>query len=186
MTGLKPARTTKGAAMLLDFKSAVRHVFADHTMYTSELIVASLPKKKADANSVATRLMRNPDDIKNLLSPIISAALADELKDAFTEHLTLAASTLPLVEVGAEVATKTAVAALYAQGDDVATLLSEINPTMLPLVDIKEQFLTHNKYVVQLVVLRKKSDYTEYIRILDIYRAHMDRFADMLYFALSC
>lgn len=183
--GEKLARTSKGAAMLLDLKCALRRVFTEHTVYTSSLIVASLPELNSRyAKAVTTRILMNPADIAALLRPIIEPALAGDIEAAFTEHLKLAAATFkPIREHDGE-ATEVAVDALVEQGNLVALYLSAINPHVIPIEEAEEEFRQHNLYVAELATLREQEKYEQYVEVYDTYRAHMDGLSDLIYAAL--
>lgn len=181
----KLARTSKGAALLVDLKCALRRVFGEHTMYTSNLIVASLPtKNEGYAAAVATRLLQNPADIAKLLHPVLETEYADNIEAAFTEHLKLAAACLDPVRDHNKKQTEAAVKALLEQGNDVADLLSALNPRNIPDTVAREEFRQHNMFVVELANLREKEEYEEYVVVLDAYRAHMDGLSDLIYAAL--
>lgn len=181
----KPPRTKTGGALLADLKVALRRVFTEHTWYTSDLIVASLPDLKADDSSIITkRILQNPIDIGNLLRSMINPDIADEVEEAFTQHLKLAAAALESVRKGDNNAIKKSVNNLIEQGNTVAEVLSDINPEFLSMERLAEEFKTHNEFVVELATLRANKQHAKYIEIFDAYRAHMDRFSDLLYAGL--
>lgn len=162
-------------------QSALWSTLDDHTLYTSWLITASLPNPQPDATEIATRLLENPSDIRAVIEPIVGTELADEIEDAFAEHLKLAAETLPPVQAGDTTAINSAVATLYRQGDTVANFVSQINPSLLPFEMVSKEFRTHNEYVVELATLRNSRRYTDYIKVFDSYRQHMKRLSDAIY-----
>lgn len=179
-----PSETPLGSAMLMDMKASIRKVFTDHAVYTNWLILDSLPNLNSEAVTATTnRLLQNPTDIGNLLTPIVGKSKSLRVEHLFTEHLKLAAKILTLINTKQSI-DKT-VADFYKNGDEVAEGLSELNPTKLGLAYAKKLMHDHNEHVVQLVTIRTKKDYTGYIRRYDVYYKHILMFADSIYEALT-
>lgn len=179
----KYIKTKVGRAMLLDMKSALRKIFTDHAVYTNWLILESLPiKNNSDKflNSVVTRLLQNPSDIANLIQPIVGTTVASKVEKLFTEHLKLAAATLEPARNEMLKDLDTAIKLFYANGEEIGTLLGQINSYKLSGEDGRKLMQGHNEYVVKLVSKRKDLDDT-YTVTYDEYYKHMLMFSDILY-----
>lgn len=181
MTG----RTDVGNAMLMDYKSALRSVLTDHAVYTSLLIIESLPVNQPDSQFVAERLLKNPKDIRNLVEPIIGEAKGKVVEDLFTEHLTLAAGCLTYIRNGDNNEVQNYINKFFANGEQIAAALSSLNPAKLDYETAKTTMYEHNKFVVELAMLRKEQKYGEYITKYDVYYKHILMFADTLNKALA-
>jgi hypothetical protein len=180
----KLAVTPMGTALMTDVKAALRKLFDDHVDYTNLVIMESVPMLNPYAKDFIGRLLKNPTDIANLLVQIKGVPLAAEIKEAFTEHLKLAAATLEPVRNGNGVATE-AVKKFKNQGNILAGALSKINPVKLPLTFSLQLVNEHNDFVVKLVTLRATKKPREFIETLDMYRKHAMMWADAIYEALT-
>jgi hypothetical protein len=153
-------------------------------VYTSWLITESLPILQPDNTAIATRLMKNPVDIGNLLDPVIGREEASSVRDLFTEHLELAAGALEPVRNNTTNLVNIAVHKLYSQGDRVGEALHNLNPNKLIKDYAIDMMRQHNEFVVKLAQLRANNEYVEYIETFDEYYKHMLMFSDMIYEAL--
>ncbi len=181
----KLSQTPIGNALLADLKSSLRKVFSDHAWYTSWLIVESVPVLQPDNQIVAKRLLKNSDDIANLLSYIIGQHRAQEIGLLFRNHLLLAVAALEPVRNGQTQLVNEAVQKFYAQGDLVGTGLHNLNQHKLSEPYAIRMMRQHNEYVVQLATLRQKRDYENYVKTFDEYYKHMLQFSDMVYETLT-
>lgn len=172
-----------GSALMVDMKAALRFVFTDHANYTSWLIVETLPKQTAAAESVGTRLMKNPRDINMGLRDIIGHENGDMLENLFREHLTLAANLLGLLLADQDV---TATAhKFFENGNVIGEILNHLNPQKISLEHAQMMMKEHNTYVIKLAKLRKAEEYVKYVLTYDEYFAHMMKFSDAVYELLT-
>ena len=167
-----------------DFKTILKRVFTDHAVYTSLLIMQSVPTLQPDASVITERLLLNPKDIRNLLEPFLGSKIGMQLEEAFTQHLKLAAGTLEPLRLGKKREVQDAVNKLVDQGVKVGTLLGSINPSKLSTAVAIKEFETHNNFVVELATLRSQGKYIEYINLYDIYFDHMMGLSDLITIAL--
>lgn len=181
----KRSATPTGSSLLIDLKAVLRKVFTDHAVYTSWLIVESLPINQPNAGFVTERLLQNPADIRTVLEPIIGSTGGAAVEDLFANHLKLAAAALGPVRSGDTSGTQKAVEAFYAQGDQVGLALHNLNPAKLSLEYAVSMMKQHNEYVVKLATLRQQQSYQEYIKTFDEYYKHMLIFSDMVYETLT-
>lgn len=177
-----------GSALLVDMKAALRKMFTDHAVYTSWLVQTSSctnivqgPIKETDA--VTTRLLKNPSDISTLLSPIIGKDKGSELSSLFTEHLTLAASTLSLAIQKKPLGTS--LTKFYANGDKLGAFLGTFNTTKLSPKYAMSLMKQHNDHVIKLVTLRGEGKYQDYVTEYDEYYKHILTMSDAIYESLT-
>ena len=167
-----------------DFRLAMRRIFTDHAVYTSLLIMQSVPVLQQDADEIAARLLENPSHIRFLLEPFLGVEVGIKIEEAFTQHLKLAASALEPVRLNRTRETQAAVNKLLEQGTLVGSLLGSINPLKFPENKAIEEFNTHNNFVVKLATLRSQGNYKEFISTYDIYFNHMMEMSDTITVAL--
>ena len=176
----------KATELPVDLRSAVRVIFTEHAVYTSYLILESLPTLDPDAavvKALTERLLRNPHDMADLLAPKVGVTNATNVQQVFTKHLELAAATLEPARLGDTDKLTGAVTAFVTQGNDVARVLYSLNPSKLPLADMEKEMTTHNNLVVQLVTFRSKRN-ADYWSLYDFYYSHLLFLADTIYQAL--
>ena len=167
-----------------DFKTSMRRVFTDHAVYTSDVIKESVPILQPDADENTNRLLENPADIRFLMEPFLGSVIGQQIQDLFTQHLKLAAATLEPARNGRANELQRAIDELLTQGIKIGQLLGSINPNKLNVNNAIIEFETHNQFVVQLVSLRSKDMYQEYIDTYDIYFNHMMQLSDTITNAL--
>lgn len=179
----KPNFHPIGSALMVDMKAALRSVFTDHAVYTSWLIVEKLPDDFPSSKFVATRLLRNPKDINDLLKYVIGENNGKLLEDLFTEHLTLAAGLLDLLLTNQSV--EKAVDKFLANGDKIGSFFHSFSPEKITLKWAQQLMRDHNNFVINLATLRKNENWEEYIETYDRYFAHMMMFSDNIYELLT-
>lgn len=94
------------------------------TRFVVQDIVFSNPNTDADVQ----RLLRNPVDFANALSPFYGNAIAFEFKDLFTSHLTIAAELVKASKVGDSRKADIERKKWYQNASEIAEFLSKINP----------------------------------------------------------
>ena len=104
--------------------------------------------------------------------------LGDSLTNALVRHIELAG------KMAGEPITKN-VEAFIRQGDDIARILSAINPKFLPVRDAQTEMRTHTNHVVTLYTILKEGRFSDEIVELDAYYNHVLSLADAMYALLS-
>jgi len=161
-----------------DFKANLRQVFTDHGVFTSQLIISSVPIVQPDSDSFKNKLLQNPTDIRVAIEPFVGVETALAVQNLFTEHLVLAATALEPVRNGDSVAIAAAVNNLLEQGDKVGAALGSVNPAKLSPQDAIDNMRTHNTFVAKLATLRQEGQYDEYVRVYTEYFNHLMGLSD--------
>lgn len=171
-----------------DFRVTMRRIFTDHAVYTSLLIIQSVPKLEPDADITAKRLLENPVHLRAVLQPFLGPAAGQQVENLFSQHLKIAASALGPARMGNQREITAKVNELLEQGKEVGKLLGSINPIKLSPATAIAEFTTHNQYVAKLATLRSQRKYQEYIDTYDDYFNHMMALSDTVTMALprSC
>jgi hypothetical protein len=108
--------------------SAFRDLWVDHIIYTRNFIisyVAGLP----DTNIIATRLLKNQEDIGNAIKPFYGVAAGTKLTDLLKGHIMGAAALLKAAKTGNTTGANIAEKRWYENADQIAGFLASANPT---------------------------------------------------------
>ena len=156
---------------------AIRNLWIHHVIYTKLYIDSVLHETDpANSSAILKRLLDNQHEIGAEANKYVN--LGDSLTDALVQHIKLAG------KMAAEPITKN-VDAFILQGDDIARILSAINPRILPLRDAQTEMRTHTHHVVELYIILKEGRYSDEIVELDAYYNHVLSLADAMYALLS-
>jgi len=125
----KPAQPLSGgiggAAQRLN--NLMRLLWEQHVYWTRMAIVSTafgLP----DAEAVTNRLLRNPKDFESALRQYYGKDIAAKFAELFTSHLTIAAELVDAAKADNSAAAADAEKRWYANADQIAAFLGEINP----------------------------------------------------------
>jgi hypothetical protein len=179
--GAPAATTSANAATKMqkeEFRTAMRKLWEDHITYTRNYIisaVAGLP----DTDAVATRLMRNQDDIGAAIKPYYGNAAGDKLAALLRDHITIATEVVKAAKGGDKAQLDGAQAKWSANGKDIATFLSGANPNWKK-ADLEAMLQRHLDLTSGEVVGRLHQDWPADIQSYDEGHAHMLKFADVL------
>jgi hypothetical protein len=149
-----------------DFHDAMRKLWEDHITWT-RLYIVSFAAGLPDADAVATRLLKNQDDIGNAIRPVYGNDAADKLTQLLKDHITGAVDLLKAAKAGDTAATKTASDKWYANADDIATFLNSANPDNWPLDDLKNEMKMHLDLTLAEATAHLKGDSTADIKAYD-------------------
>jgi len=111
-------------AMLQD---GMRKLWADHVLYTREYIneaVAGAPS----APATLTRLLRNQEDIGNVIAPYYGAAAGTKLTELLKQHIAIAGELVAAAKVGDNAKVTNADLRWHQNASDIAGFLASANP----------------------------------------------------------
>jgi len=162
----------------LCLNNLIRMLWEQHSAWTRMTII-SIAEGLADEQATTQRLLRNPGDISAIFSCYYGKQIAECLKNLLTDHLVLAAELVKAVKAGDTAAAAEIEKRWYANGEQIATFLSRINPywtreTMLNMWRI------HLDQVKAQAVARLNHDYTRDIFYYDQGELHLLEMADQL------
>lgn len=92
------------------------------------MTIISIAEGLADEEQVTRRLLRNPTDIAKVFQSFYGEEVANSLNNLITAHLVIAAQLVKAAKAGNTPAVASIDARWYANADEIATLLSSINP----------------------------------------------------------
>lgn len=163
-----------------DLRVAFRKLWSEHAIYTKFFIISVLAGIP-DADLLATRLLKNQDDIGDFLKPYIGENKGNQLAQALKSHILAAANVIVAVRDGNQAAIDAAIITLFINSNQVATFISSLDPCKLPFNVIKAHFDQHNQFVIDMTIARKNGNFAEDIRLFDLYYAQILHFADLLF-----
>jgi hypothetical protein len=176
----------KITALQVDMSAALRKLFTDHAHYTSEVMVAIVFRQpEARTEAVLTRLLRNQVDIGDQLEPIIGPERSAHLTRLLTRHIELAGQVIKEASgISQNVPLQKLIEDLMREGDEVAALLTELNPVMLPLEATIPMFAKHNEFVINMTKALLANQYEEQVKLYDAYYNEILVLADSIRAAL--
>lgn len=108
-----------------------RKLWEDHITWT-RMVIVGVFKDLPCTNDYAGRLLQNPNDMADALRPYYGDEAADHFADLVTDHLTIAVEVLSAAKVGDTAAFEEANARWYANGEEIAALMTQLNPRGWP------------------------------------------------------
>jgi hypothetical protein len=157
----------------------MRELMEDHIVWTRSVIV-SVAHDLPNFGTEAGRLLQNQDDIGDLFAQYYGRRFGDRLTDLLHEHILIAAELLTAAKAGDEVAVGEAAAAWYANGEDIADLLSAVNRRNWSRTETREMLVMHLDTTLAEAVARLTGDMDADIAAYDEVHAHMLHMADFL------
>jgi len=162
-----------------DFHDAMRKLWEDHITWT-RLYIVSFAADLPDTDAVATRLLKNQEDIGDAIRPIYGDAAGDQLTQLLKDHITGAVDLLKAAKAGDSAAVQSASDKWYANGDDIATFLNSANPDNWPLDDLKAEMKMHLDLTLAEATAHLGGDAEKSIAAYDDVHNHILGMADIL------
>lgn len=111
----------------IDISNEIRMLWEQHGFWTRSAktsIALDLP----DVDFVVKRLLQNPKDFERVLKPFYGDKIAAKFGDLLTSHLVIAAELVKAAKAGDNKAAADAEKRWYANADEIAAFLGNINP----------------------------------------------------------
>jgi hypothetical protein len=148
----------------LEYHDLWRKLWEDHITWTRVVILAILDDL-AGAPAYADRLLENPDDMAIALRPFYGEA-ADQFGDLVRDHLVIAAEILQAIHDGQP--TEDLVAQWYANANDIAAKMNEMNPEFWSLDEAQRMWREHLDATVAEIMAHHNGDYTAEVAAYDL------------------
>src|ERR1043165_8934494 len=176
-----PVRTAEAKAKVdaQTFHDTMRKLWEDHITWT-RLAIVSLANDLPDTNATVDRLLQNQTDIGNAIKPFYGDAAGDQLTALLREHILIAAEIIQDAKAGNTAAMNDAIARWYANADDIATFLHNLNPENWPLDEMKAMMREHLDLTLQEAVAYLHGDYPASVAAYEQVHIEILDMADML------
>jgi hypothetical protein len=148
----------------LEYHDLWRKLWEDHITWTRVVILAILDDLPG-APAYTDRLLQNPQDMADALRPFY-AEDADQLGELIREHLVIAAEILQAIHDGQP--TEDLIARWYANADEIAAKMAEINPQFWPFVEAQRMWREHLDATVAEILAHHNGNYTAEVAAYDL------------------
>ncbi|MBU9709342.1 glycosyltransferase [Paenibacillus sp. AK121] len=163
---------------MVQLKGDMQKVWIDHTIWTRSYIVSAI-SNRPDQKDVLDRLLRNQQDIGNVIKPYYGEAAGNKLADLLREHILIAGKIVAAAKAGNQADMKKLDADWHANADDIAKFLSEANPNW-QFKTLQDMLYTHLQLITEIVLNCLKGDWKADIAATDKNEIHMIYLADIL------
>lgn len=163
----------------VDFQLNMRELWTDHMQWTFLTVNAFFHNPDA-VPAYLDRLLRNQQEIGAVFVPFYGQEAGDQLAGLLTTHIQQAVPVLEAARAGDEAALNQALADWYANANEIAGFISDLDPEVWPRSELEEIWRVHidQTTVYSLDVLN--GDYGAAVRDYDQAFDHIMGLADLL------
>lgn len=162
----------------IQLNQKLRSLWVQH-IYWTRLTVNSIAGKLPDEDATVERLLRNPTDFEAALQPIYGAAIAARFAELLHDHLTIAAELVKDLQANNTAAATDANKRWHANADDIAELLSRINPYWSK-EEWRKMLYEHLRLLTNEVAARLAGKYKENVATNDLIEPQAVQMADYM------
>ncbi|WP_187386134.1 glycosyltransferase [Paenibacillus tuaregi] len=166
------------SSKMVQLKVDMQKVWIDHTIWTRSYIVSAV-SNRPDQKDVLDRLLRNQQDIGNVIKPYYGEAAGNKLADLLREHILIAAKIVEAAKAGNQENVKKLEADWHRNADDIAKFLSAANPNW-QFKELQDMLYTHLQLITEIVLECLKGNWKADIAATDKNEVHMIHLADIL------
>ncbi|WP_334074557.1 MULTISPECIES: glycosyltransferase [Paenibacillus] len=163
---------------MVQLKGEMQKAWIDHTIWTRSYIVSAI-SNRPDQKDVLNRLLRNQQDIGNVIKPYYGEAAGNKLADLLREHILIAGKIVEAAKAGNQADVAKLETDWHRNADDIAEFLSAANPNW-PFKTMQDMLYTHLQLITEIVLNCIKGDWKADIAATDKNEIHMIHFADIL------
>jgi hypothetical protein len=178
-TAVATAVTAGSANPRQAFHDDMRKLWEDHITWT-RLTIVSFAGDLPDLEPTLERLLQNQDDIGRAIAPFYGQAAGRALADLLREHILGAVDVLVAARSGDEDALAAALAAWYANGDEIADFLNAANPRFWPRDEMRAMMREHLDLTLAEGAARLAGDFEADIAAYEEIHLQALEMADML------
>ena len=157
----------------------MRKLWEDHITWT-RLAIVSFAAGLGDLQATEDRLLANQADIGDAVKPYYGKAAGNKLAALLRTHILGAVDVLAAAKSGDQDATGKAVAAWYANGNDIGDFLHSANPREWPRADMRAMMKEHLDLTLKEAQDRLAGNYAADVRDYDAVHRSILEMADML------
>lgn len=163
---------------MVQLKVDMQKVWIDHTIWTRSYIVSAM-SDRPDQKDVLDRLLRNQQDIGNVIKPYYGEAAGNQLADLLKEHIVIAGKIVEAAKAGNQADLKKLEKDWHKNADDIAKFLSSANPNW-QFKTLQDMLYAHLQLITEIVLNCLKGDWKADIAATDQNEIHMIHLADIL------
>lgn len=164
---------------MVQLKTDMQKAWIDHTIWTRSYIVSAI-SNRPDQQDVLDRLLRNQQDIGNVIKPYYGEAAGNKLAGILREHILIAGKIVAAAKAGNQADVQKLEADWHRNAaDDIAKFLSAANPNW-SFKELQDMLYTHLQLITEIVLDCLKGDWKADIAATDKNEIHMIHFADIL------
>ena len=156
-----PMNSSQSAAL----DTALRKLWADHVFWTRMYIISAV-SGAGDTQQIATRLLRNQDDIGNAIAPYYGAAAGQKLAELLRQHILIAVDVVGAAKANDQAKLTDADRRWHDNAADLATFLSGANPNW-PRQAVLDMLNNHLALTTKEAVDRLHGDYADDVTNFD-------------------
>jgi hypothetical protein len=163
-------------------KTTLRELWEDHVNWTRNAIfclVDNLP----GTDQVVKRLLKNQEDIGNLIKYYYGEEAGNKLTELLKEHIMIAGEVIGAAKTGDHHKFDITNRKWHENADEIAEFLAKANPH-LDLLSMKYMMKDHLKLTTDEVVARIKKDYVMDIHATDKVHHEIRMMSDLLYMGI--
>lgn len=164
---------------ILDINNEFQRLWFEHIIWT-KLTIMSMVDNIPDAQIVTARLLKNPDDFKELFTYFYGPEVGNKFGNLLKEHLVIAADLVNAAKKNDTNAMAMIERKWFQNADDIAKFLASINPNWTE-EEVKQMMYAHLNLVKQEAVAILTHNYPEMISIFDKMEEQALNMSDMFF-----
>jgi hypothetical protein len=163
----------------LALRQDMRKLWEDHITWT-RLAIISLTTDSPDTEATVGRLLANQTDIGDAVKPFYGEAAGNELTRQLRLHILIAADVVAAARAGNQAELADAQARWLSNADDIAAVLSSVNPKYWELATMKAEMHEHLDLTTQEAVARLQGNWAADVVAYDQIHEHILHMSDLL------
>ncbi|PIQ83438.1 MAG: glycosyltransferase [Candidatus Omnitrophica bacterium CG11_big_fil_rev_8_21_14_0_20_63_9] len=163
----------------IDFRLALRALWQYQVTWTRSYVVSVLSNLD-DADSVERKLVKNQEQIGNVIKPYYGGLAGNRLAVLLREHIVIAVEIVRAIKANDQDALRNAQATGRENANAIANLLSRAKNPLWDRHSLEQVFYKHLEYVTMQVDYRLKQDWASEISAYDAGLQHVLLLADIL------
>ncbi|OIK13703.1 glycosyltransferase [Bacillus sp. MUM 116] len=165
-------------AKVINLKYPMQQLWVEHAWWIRSLIVSTLSDLK-DKDAVLARLLRNQEDLGNIIKPYYGVVAGNKLTALLKEHIIIAGKIIDAARKGDQPHVNQFNKDWVRNADEIVVFLTSANPNWSKKV-LTEMFYTHLKLTTDEVLDRLKEDWHGDIQTADTNETHLIHMGDIL------